>query len=194
MNSAQQIIPQLQHLQVGDRIPMIAGEEVGPLVKELEPNRRMLWWDGKGEFTWEWLLEPLDDRTTRLLTRVQETYPPLWSRRMLYAVVASSGDIVMVRKQRRGIKARAERLGGGSPEPRTPGGIHLGPGTLVKATRLLSYGGATAAAGLMAYGAWTAVAWARYGAAWARTGRNWIAGGQAGLVGGPAGRIPPEER
>lgn len=92
MNSAQQIIPQLQHLQVGDRIPMIAGEEVGPLVKELEPNRRMLWWDGKGEFTWEWLLEPLDDRTTRLLTRVQETYPPLWSRRMLYAVVASSGD------------------------------------------------------------------------------------------------------
>jgi hypothetical protein len=40
---------------------MIAGEEVGPVVKELEPNRRMLWWDGKGEFTWEWLLEPVDD-------------------------------------------------------------------------------------------------------------------------------------
>ena len=118
--SAQTVRPELQNLRVGDRIPMIAGEEVGPVVKELEPNRRMLWWDGKGEFTWEWLLEPLDDRTTRLLTRVQETYPPLWSRRMLYAVVASSGDIVMVRKQRRGIKARAERLGGGSPEPRTP--------------------------------------------------------------------------
>jgi hypothetical protein len=33
----------------------------------------------------------------------------------------------------------------------------------VKATRLLSYAGATAAAGLMAYGTWTAVAWARYG-------------------------------
>jgi hypothetical protein len=140
MNSAQQIIPQLQHLQVGDRIPMIAGEEVGPLVKELEPNRRMLWWDGKGEFTWEWLLEPLDDRTTRLITRVQETYPPLWSRRMLYAVVASSGDIVMVRKQRRGIKARAERLG--RRQPRAPDARRHPPRPrcLVKATRLLSYG------------------------------------------------------
>jgi hypothetical protein len=115
--SAQQIIPQLQHLQVGDRIPMIAGEEVGPIVKELEPNRRMLWWDGKGDFTWEWLLEPVDDQTTRLLTRVQEIYPPLWSRRMLYAVVASTGDIVMVARQLRGIKARAERLAAAAPGP-----------------------------------------------------------------------------
>ena len=118
MPSAQQIVPELQHLQVGDRIPMVAGQEVGPVVKELEPNRRMLWWDGQGEFTWEWLLEPIDDRTTRLLTRVQEAYPPLWSRRMLYAVVASTGDIVMVRRQLRGIKERAERLAATSPVPR----------------------------------------------------------------------------
>ncbi|HET7518524.1 MAG TPA: hypothetical protein VFN05_12660 [Actinomycetes bacterium] len=118
--SAQTVRPELQNLQVGDRIPMIAGEEVGPVVKELEPNRRMLWWDGKGEFTWEWLLEPVDDQTTRLLTRVQETYPPLWSRRMLYAIVASSGDIVMVRRQLRGIKARAERLAVASPDPGHP--------------------------------------------------------------------------
>jgi hypothetical protein len=70
----------------------------------------MLWWDGHGEFTWEWVLDPIDDHTTRLLARVQEAYPPLWSRRMLYAAVASTGDIVMVRRQLRGIKARAERL------------------------------------------------------------------------------------
>lgn len=118
--SAQTVRPELQNLRVGDRIPMIAGEEVGPVVKELEPNRRMLWWDGEGEFTWEWLLEPLDDRMTRLLTRVQETYPPLWSRRMLYAIVASCGDIVMVRRQLRGIKARAERLAVASPDPGHP--------------------------------------------------------------------------
>jgi hypothetical protein len=86
------------------------------VVKELEPNRRMLWWDGKGEFTWEWLLVPVDQQRTRLLCRVQETYPPLWSRRMVYAVVASSGDIVMVRRQLRGIKVRAERLAGATPD------------------------------------------------------------------------------
>jgi hypothetical protein len=114
--SAQRIVPELQDLQVGDRVPMIAGEEVGPVVKELEPNHRMLWWDGQGEFTWEWLLEPVDDHRTRLVTRIQEAYPPLWSRRMLHAIVASTGDIVMVRKQLRGIKARAERLARAAPD------------------------------------------------------------------------------
>jgi hypothetical protein len=120
--SAQRIVPKLQQLQVGDRIPMVAGQEVGPLVKELEPNRRMLWWDGRGEFTWEWVLDPIDDQTTRLLTRVQESYPPLWSRRMLYGIVASTGDIVMARKQLRGIKVRAERLARAASElpPATP--------------------------------------------------------------------------
>jgi hypothetical protein len=115
MPSAQTIRPELQDLRVGDRIPMVAGQEVGPVVKELEPSRCMLWWDGHGQFTWEWLLEPVDDKTTRLLTRVQESYPPLWSRRMLYAMVASTGDILMARKQLRGIKARAERLAAESP-------------------------------------------------------------------------------
>jgi hypothetical protein len=114
------IRPEFQDLQLGDRIPMISGQEVGPVVKELEPNRRMLWWDGQGEFTWEWLLEPIDDQTTRLLTRVQEAYPPPWSRRMLYAVVASTGDIVMVRRQLRGIRARAERLACAPPDPHAP--------------------------------------------------------------------------
>ena len=118
--SAQTIRPELQDLQVGDRIPMIAGKDVGPVVKELEPNRRMLWWDGHGEFTWEWILDPLDDQTTRLLSRIQEAYPPLWSQRMLYGIVASTGDIVMARKQLRGIKARAERLARAVPDPHSP--------------------------------------------------------------------------
>jgi hypothetical protein len=118
--SAQTIRPELQDLQVGDLVPMVVGQEIGPRVKELEPNRRMLWWDGRGEFTWEWLLEPIDGRRTRLLCRVQEAYPPLWSRRMLYAAVASTGDIVMGRRQLRGIKARAERLAAASPDPHPP--------------------------------------------------------------------------
>jgi hypothetical protein len=105
---------------VGDLVPMVVGKEIGPRVKELEPNRRMLWWDGHGEFTWEWILDPLDDQTTRLLSRIQEAYPPLWSRRMAYGIVASTGDIVMVRKQLRGIRARAERLARAAPDPHSP--------------------------------------------------------------------------
>jgi len=118
MPSAQEIIPEFQHLRIGDLVPMVAGKQIGPVVKELEPNRRMLWWDGHGEFTWEWVLDSIDDRATRLLTRVQEAYPPLWSRRMLYGIVASTGDIVMVRRQLRGIRERAERLAAASPVPR----------------------------------------------------------------------------
>ena len=106
--SAAEIIPELQHLAAGDLVPMVAGKDVGLWVKELEPGRRMLWWDQKGEYSWEWLLEPAA-AGTRLVSRLRVTRHP-WTRRMLYEVVAANGDIVMIRKMLRGIKERAERL------------------------------------------------------------------------------------
>jgi hypothetical protein len=109
--SATEIIPALPQLTVGDLVPMVAGKEIGVWVKELEPGRRMLWWDRKGEYSWEWLLEPAG-AGTRLLNRVRVTRHP-WTRRMLYEVVAANGDIVMMRKMLRGIKKRAERLAAG---------------------------------------------------------------------------------
>lgn len=69
----------------------------------------MLWWDRKGEFTWEWLLEPSGDGGTRMVNRIRETAHP-WTSRTLYEVVAANGDIVMIRKCLLGIKGRAERL------------------------------------------------------------------------------------
>jgi hypothetical protein len=107
--SATEIIPELQQLQAGDLIPMVAGKDIGLRVKELEPHRRMLWWDEQGEYTWEWLLEPIDQQTTRLLNRLRVTRHP-WTRKMLYELVAANGDVVMQRKLLRGIKQRAERL------------------------------------------------------------------------------------
>jgi hypothetical protein len=109
VGSAEQILPEFQNLRVGDLIPMKVGKEVGPRVLEMEPARRMLWATGD-EFTWEWVLEPVEGERTRLITRMHERYPPLLSRKMLYAVVASSGDIVMHWTQLQGIKRRAERL------------------------------------------------------------------------------------
>jgi hypothetical protein len=106
--SAADIIPDLQQLQVGDLIPMVAGKDIGVRVKELEPHRRMLWWDEQGEYSWEWVLEPADGGT-RLLQRLRVTRHP-WTRKMLYELVAANGDVVMQRKLLRGIKQRAERL------------------------------------------------------------------------------------
>jgi hypothetical protein len=107
--SAEEVIPELQELQVGDLIPMGVGKEVGPRVLEMEPARRMLW-ATDDEFSWEWVLEPRDDGRTRLISRIRERYPPLLSRKMVYAVVASTGDVVMNVTQLKRIKRRAERL------------------------------------------------------------------------------------
>ena len=108
MPSATEIIPELQQLQVGDLIPMVVGKDIGVRVKELEPDRRMLWWDEQGEYSWEWILEPANGRT-RLLNRLRVTRHS-WTRKMLYELVAANGDVVMQRKLLRGIKRRAERL------------------------------------------------------------------------------------
>jgi hypothetical protein len=115
--SATEILPALQRLAVGDLIPMVAGKDIGLRVKELEPRRRMLWWDEQGEYSWEWLLEPIDPQTTRLLQRLRVTRHP-WTRKMLYELAAANGDVVMQRKLLRGIKQRAERL---AAHHRTPG-------------------------------------------------------------------------
>ena len=115
--SAAQIIPELQHLAAGDLVPMVAGKDIGLWVKELEQDRRMLWWDQKGEYSWEWLLEPAGDQT-RLVTRLRAARHP-WTRRMLYEAVAANGDIIMIRKTLRGIKKRAERPAAG-PAPADP--------------------------------------------------------------------------
>ncbi len=104
------IVPELQHLAVGDLVPMVPGKDVGIWVKELEPNRRMLWWDKKGEYSWEWQLDPIDDESARLVTRLRATFPPLWSSKTPYVMLATTGDIVMIRKELLSIKARAERL------------------------------------------------------------------------------------
>jgi hypothetical protein len=108
MPSATEIIAELQRLKVGDLIPMVAGKDIGVRVKELEPDHRMLWWDEKGEYSWEWVLEPVDGRT-RLIQRLRVTRHP-WTPKMLYELVAANGDVVMQRKLLRGVKQRAERL------------------------------------------------------------------------------------
>jgi hypothetical protein len=118
--SVEDVIPELQDLQVGDLIPMIPGKDVGPRVLEMEPAQRMLW-TTDDEFSWEWVLEPRDGGRTRLVSRIREGYPPLLSRKMLYAIVASTGDILMAWTQLKGIKRRAEgRSTPVVPESSTP--------------------------------------------------------------------------
>jgi hypothetical protein len=106
--SASDILPEYQSIAVDQLVPMVPGDEIGVWVKEIEPGHRVLWWDRKGEYSWEWVLDEMSPGTTRLLSRLRATYPPLLSTRTIYAAVATTGDIVMMRRCLLGIRDRAE--------------------------------------------------------------------------------------
>ena len=67
----------------------------------------MLWWDKTGTTTWLWVLDPVDDTRTRLVSRVRMRY--LWtSPVILFQLAFDAGDIIMMRQCMDGIKRRAE--------------------------------------------------------------------------------------
>jgi len=106
--SAERIIPELQHLEVGDLVPMGPGG-FGLRVKDVEPNRSMTWWDPEGSTTWVWGLNPIDQTSTRMITRVRIRYD--WISPTIVPLLALDvGDIIMMRKCMLGIKRRAEAL------------------------------------------------------------------------------------
>jgi hypothetical protein len=105
--SAEQIVPELQHLQVGDLFPMSPDGKLGLLVREIEAGRWMLWGDEEGRTNWLWALEPTEESRTRLITRVRMKYA--WrSPMILFDLAIDLGDFVMRRECMRGIKSRAE--------------------------------------------------------------------------------------
>lgn len=113
--SAERIIPELQHVAVGDVIPMSPDGKQGLRVKAFEPNEWMLWGDTKGGSTWCWGLYPQDENYMRLLTRVRIRYH--WtSPLLLLDLLVEFTDIIMMRKCMLGIKQRAERANRLTPE------------------------------------------------------------------------------
>jgi hypothetical protein len=107
--SAERIIPELQHMEVGDFVPMTPDGKNGMWVKACETNRYMLWWDKKDNSTWLWWLEPAGEHQTRLISRLRVRYAwtSIW---VFYYLLQDVGDYVMMRTCMMGIKRRAERL------------------------------------------------------------------------------------
>jgi hypothetical protein len=111
--SARQILPQFQHLQVGDWVPM--GGKITPYtayrVARLEPGTLMLWHKPGG--TWLWQLERDGAGCTRLITRLRSRYT--WTRPTIVTelVLMEVGDPFMMHKCLLGIKQRAEQLASG---------------------------------------------------------------------------------
>jgi hypothetical protein len=109
--SAARILPEHQHVEVGQFIPMTTDGKQGMLVEAFAPNEYVLWVAKDGRSSWVWGLYPQDDGTTRLVTRLRVRYDwrPPW---LFYYLLQDVGDIVMIRASLRGIKRRAEALAG----------------------------------------------------------------------------------
>ena len=126
--SADHLIPELQHIEVGTWIPMSwkVTEETAFRVRDFEPNSWMLW--EKAASTWAWKLLPIDEEHTRLLIRLMCHYR--WTRPTIVTdlLLMEVGDFPMMRKLMLGLKLRAERAHagvGGRGEEFTPSQVGL---------------------------------------------------------------------
>jgi hypothetical protein len=107
-HSAEGLVPELQHIAVGDLIPMAPGKNSGMRVKEFEAGRSMLWWEKHHLTTWAWALDPLPGGRTRLVTRVRAR--PSWRHpsTAFWLLLVEVADFPMMRRCLLGIKRRAE--------------------------------------------------------------------------------------
>jgi len=107
--SANQVLPQFQHLCVNDKIPWGHGEYL--TVNEIEPFKSLvLYYNGRGmEWVWQFRLYPLDANHTRLVTRGIEQIPKtlIWRLGMMFMEPAA---FIMTRRMLLGVKERAEAL------------------------------------------------------------------------------------
>lgn len=109
MHSADEIVPELQHLKVGDELPM-GGERLPMRVEILDAERTFAIRHTAGGWVWIFALFP-EDGATRLISRNRiGATGRTPEARLAYRLVMEPGSLIMERKMLLGIKARAERL------------------------------------------------------------------------------------
>jgi hypothetical protein len=107
--SAQNLIPEFQHLEVGDLVPLGPGKNSGMRVKDFDAGRWIVWWDDKLRLTsWTWQLTAMPGGTTRLVTRVRSRSAWRHPSTAVWRVLSEVADFPMMRGCLLGIKRRAE--------------------------------------------------------------------------------------
>ena len=123
ISNGDRILPEFQHLRLGDRIPMGPGENASIEVTTLEPNRFLglgLMFE-QGSVSWSFGLYPVDEVRTRLVSRNRASAPD-WTLRSVLShperlrvelpmkLFIDLGGLLMVRRMLLGIKQRVERV------------------------------------------------------------------------------------
>jgi hypothetical protein len=122
--SAKRIIPELQDLKVGDVVEIAPG--MGYVVAGIEPEQVLILQSrvdtGKWESlssseplpekylisSWVWILEEIDEKTTRLIVRVRSDYNPGLLSTLSVGIPNELGSLVMQPKTLQVLKQRAE--------------------------------------------------------------------------------------
>jgi hypothetical protein len=105
--SANEVLTGLQGLKAGDTIPIGRGPSWP--VRVAEPDGALVLEPVMGRITWSFVLVPISDAATRLVTRVRCAPPASLQERITMAVVDPAA-FVMTRGMLLGIKRRAEAL------------------------------------------------------------------------------------
>lgn len=122
--SAKRIIPALQNLKVGDVVDIAPG--MSYVVADIEPERLLILQSRVDTNTWQsvpnsellpetyfisswvWLLEPIDEKRTRLIVRVRSDYNLGLLSTLIMSMANELGRLVMQPKTLRILKQRAE--------------------------------------------------------------------------------------
>jgi len=105
--SADRIVPELQQVQVGDIFPIRPQDEETFVVRLVEPERAVVIGDAAGGMSWAFVLEPVDEKTTRLITRVRATYDGA-ALGLFFKVFWHPAHFAMERRQLLNLKRRVE--------------------------------------------------------------------------------------
>lgn len=123
-HSAERIVPELQHIEIGTIMPAMPGVTEGFTVLRVEAERYLIigWVPAPGStpmMTWAFILEEIDPACTRLLVRARggnDYKPPFglpkWTATTLMPVI----HLIMQRKQLLEIARRAEGYGRASAD------------------------------------------------------------------------------
>jgi hypothetical protein len=126
IHNVDRIVPEMQHLKVGDFVPMAPVEWSVPAggftVVGIEPERAILWRQGwpqdvrnlspseaRSRATWAFVLEEIDAGTTRLILRERSGLRPRMRDVISHYLFMERQHFIMERRMLLGIKERAER-------------------------------------------------------------------------------------
>jgi hypothetical protein len=122
LHSAERVVSELQHIDLGDEVRLVPEDYRVPLrfeVSIVEPERTLVlkapgtperaFAEGLPYCSWAFVLEELDDGSTRLISRWRSDFKPTFVGELSNKWGLEPVHFVMERKMLLGIKARAER-------------------------------------------------------------------------------------